>query len=69
MSFAMSSLLMHNEHVPAAAREAIRAAHHVSPALRLRMLESAARILHDEVGVDCFDALELLDLVPDRCTD
>jgi hypothetical protein len=62
MSFTMASLLVHSEHVPAAARDALRAAHDGPADRRLELLESAARILHTEAGVDCPDACELVDL-------
>jgi hypothetical protein len=65
MSFAMASLLAHSEHVPTAAREALRAASTVGPEDRLELLESAARILHREAGVECCDAFELVDLPAD----
>ena len=65
MSFAMASLLAHSEHVPTAAREALRAASNVGPEDRLELLESAARILHREAGVACSDAFELVDLPAD----
>ena len=67
MSFTMASLLIPNEQLPAAARDALKAAYHGSPELRLPLLESAARILHREVGVDCSDARELVDLQPGDC--
>jgi hypothetical protein len=67
MSFAMASLLAHSEHVPPAAREALRAASNVDPEDRLELLESAARILHSEGGVECSDALELVDLPDGDC--
>jgi hypothetical protein len=67
----MSSLLLHSEQVPIAARIALRAAHESppesSPETRLRLLESAARILRDETGVDCPDARELVDLRSEDC--
>lgn len=69
MSFAMASLLAHSEHVPTAAREALRSANVVSPELRLELLNAAARILHVEVGVACSDALELVDLPAGDCAD
>ena len=67
MSIAMASLLAHSEHVPAAAREALRTASTAAPEDRLELLESAARILHREVGVECSDALELVDLPEADC--
>jgi len=62
MGIAMASLLVHSEHVPPAAREALRAASTVGPEDRVELLESAARILHSEAGVECCDAFELVDL-------
>jgi hypothetical protein len=67
MSFAMASLLAHSEHVPTEAREALRAASVVPPEDRVELLESAARILHSELGVECSDALELVDLPVEDC--
>ena len=67
MAFTMASLLVHDEHIPAAAREALRAASAAPPADRVELLESAARILHREIGVDCPDARELVDLQPGSC--
>ena len=67
MSFAMASLLAHTDFVPAAARVAIKAAHDGPPSLRAGLLESAARILHREAGIECSDARELMDLLPGDC--
>jgi hypothetical protein len=64
MSFSMASLLIHSEVVPQAARAALAAAQRSSPDGRQRLLESAARILHDDAGVPCVDALELVGLTP-----
>ena len=64
MSFTMAALLTHSDEVPAAARDALRAAHDGPRERRVRLLASAARILHSEAGVACLDALELVDLVP-----
>jgi hypothetical protein len=69
MSFAMASLLAHSEHVPTAARQALRAATTVGPEDRAELLESAARILHIEAGVECCDAFELVDLPDEDCAD
>jgi hypothetical protein len=62
MSLSMASLLVHSPALPAAARDALSAAHHGPPEGRLAQLESAARILHEEVGLPCEDARELVDL-------
>lgn len=67
MSFAMASLLAHSEHVPSAARAALQSASLVPPERRLALLTSAARILHLEGGLDCWDALELVDLPAGDC--
>lgn len=67
MSFAMSSLLAHSEHVPTAAREALRSAGAVAPESRRELLTAAAHILRVEAGVDCCDALELVDLPDEDC--
>ena len=62
MSFKMASLLVHSDDVPPSAREALKAAHEGGADNRVQLLEAAARILHDEVGIGCSDALELVDL-------
>lgn len=69
MSFAMASLLAHSEHVPTAAREALQAANSGSGEERTELLASAARIIHVEAGIDCFDALELVDLPDADCSE
>lgn len=58
----MASLLAHDESVPLAARTALLAAHTGPPEVRVGLLQSAARILHREAGVDCNDAHELVGL-------
>jgi hypothetical protein len=67
MSLSMASLLVHSQVLPPAARDALSAAHHGPPEGRLAQLESAARILHDEVGLGCEDARELVDLPYGEC--
>lgn len=62
MSLSMTPLLLHSEQVPAKAREAIRAAYEAPPEHRGARLESAARILHQETGLECSDARELVGL-------
>jgi hypothetical protein len=62
MSLSMARLLMHSEHVPAEARDAIRDAYEAPPEHRGARLESAARILHQETGLDCSDVRELIGL-------
>ncbi len=65
MAMSMAPLLMYSELVPAAAREALRAAYAVPAALRGASLESAARILHRETGLACTDVRELVGLDED----
>lgn len=63
----MASLLAHSEHVPLAARKALKAAQVSAREGRIELLESAARILQCETGVACPDARELVDLLPGDC--
>jgi hypothetical protein len=67
MSFQMASLLLHSESVPASARHAILAAQQGETGDPREHLESAARILHVELGMACADARELVDLPVGRC--
>ena len=62
MGLSMAPLLMHSEHVSVGARAAIRAAYAAPVAHRDARLESAARILHQETGLDCSDVRELVGL-------
>jgi hypothetical protein len=62
MSLSIAPLLIHSEQVPAAARDAIRAAYEAPPEHRGARLESAARILYHETGLDCSDVRELIGL-------
>jgi hypothetical protein len=68
MTFTMASVLIHSDAVPESARDALKEAEHSPPPARRRFLESAARILHDEAGVECSDARELVDLQPGECS-
>jgi hypothetical protein len=65
MSFTMAPLLMHSDHVPAGARDALRAAYEAPPESRSAMLESAARILYAETELECTDVRELVGLTED----
>jgi hypothetical protein len=62
MSFSVTPLLLHSENVPATARRALRVAYEASIEDRTPLLESAARILHHELDLDCHDARELVGL-------
>jgi len=65
MRFSMAPLLMHSDQVPPTARDALRAAYDAPVDRRDEMLESAARILHSETGLECGDVRELVGLGPD----
>ena len=67
MAMSMAPLLMHSEHVPAEARDAIRAAYDAPAAERSAGLESAARIIHRETGLACADVRELVGLPDGEC--
>ena len=67
MSFSIAPLLLHSEGVPSSVRQALRAAHEGPKGERGRHLESAARILHRELALDCGDARELVGLAPGTC--
>jgi hypothetical protein len=58
----MADLLLYNEHVPAEARDAIRAAHEGPPDERVSRLRSAAVVLSEQTGLDYADVRELLGL-------
>ena len=55
MSFSVAPLLLHSDHVPLTAR-------HAPVEDRTPYLESAARILHSELDLNCVDARELVGL-------
>jgi hypothetical protein len=67
MAMSMARLLIHSDDVPREARDALSAAERAQSERRLRLLESAAFVLHREVGVDCRDARELVGLEPGDC--
>jgi hypothetical protein len=66
MSLSMGPLLMHSEHVPALAREAIRAAYAAPPDRRTAGLEAVARVLPQATGLECSDVRELVGLPEDK---
>ena len=61
-SLSMTPLLIASNDVPAAARRALRAARDASPADRSSHLETAARSLFHDLGLDCDDARTLVGL-------
>jgi hypothetical protein len=64
MSFSVAPLLLVSESVPLGARRALRNASEAPPQERVRHLETAARVIHAELGLDCTDARELVGLPP-----
>jgi hypothetical protein len=62
MNFSLAPLLLHGDDVPVIARRALRDAYDAPLEERTLHLESAARILHRELDLDCSDARELVGL-------
>ena len=58
----MAHILVHSPHVPHAARTALREAFSADPKDRESKLESAAKILYRETGLECRDVRELVGL-------
>lgn len=67
MSLSMSSLLVHDPHVPAAARALLEGLRDAPESERFEAQKSAARILMDETNLDCADVRELVDLPDCAC--
>jgi hypothetical protein len=67
MAFSLAPLLLHHEAVPAAARDALRAATIAPPESRDLALEEAARVLYRETDLECSDVRELVGLVDGTC--
>ncbi|MEO5767420.1 MAG: hypothetical protein ABIS92_03635 [Polyangia bacterium] len=68
MAFSLAPLLLHSDQVPASARSALRTAHALPAEQRQAHLESAARILYQELDLDCSDARELVGLAEGTCS-
>lgn len=64
MSISVATLLIHDEHVPARARAALREAY-ASGEPSKPLLESAAHVLFHETDLDCRDVRELVGLSED----
>jgi len=62
MSLSMAPILIASDDVPVMARRALRAARDAAPANRSWHLETAARSLHRDLGLDCDDARALVGL-------
>ncbi len=58
----MLPLLVHSQAVSASARSALLAAQASPPEGRVAALQSAARVLHGETGLECRDVLEIVGL-------
>jgi hypothetical protein len=67
MSFSMARLLMDSGDVPPEARAELRAAQAATLDRRDHHLTRAARVLHQELGLECADARELAGLPPGAC--
>ena len=67
MALSLAGLLIHSDAVPLSAREALRAASSGPLERRSAELESAARILSRDAGIDCRDARELVGLPDGDC--
>ena len=63
--FSILPLLIHSHAVPAGARQALLAAQASAPHERVVALASAARVLHQETGLECRDVLEIVGLESD----
>ena len=61
----MAELLIHSDDVPLAARTALATALQGPVELRREQLTLAARILHQDSGLPCEDACELVGLADD----
>lgn len=66
--FSMLPLLIHSEAVPAGARSALLQAQSGNAEQRIDALVSAARVLHQETGLECRDVLEIIGLEADSCS-
>jgi hypothetical protein len=62
MNLSMTPLLIASNDVPATARRALHAARDAPPAERSSHLETAARSLYGDLGLDCDDARTLVGL-------
>jgi hypothetical protein len=62
MTLSMAPLLIESNDIPATARRALRDARDAPPADRSPHLETAARSLYRDLGLDCDDARALVGL-------
>ena len=66
--FSLLPLLIYSEAVPVGARKAMLAAQASAPAQRVEALVSAARVLHQETGLECRDVLDIVGLDAGSCS-
>ena len=68
-TFSMAPLLMHSPDLPHTVREELRAALAMEPMQPRRdeHLAAAARLLNEELAIDCSDARELVGLPAGDC--
>ena len=64
--FSILPLLVHSHAVSPSAKSAIMAAQSSAPEMRAQALASAARVLHQETGLECSDILDIIGL--DACS-
>jgi hypothetical protein len=68
MGLSIAPLLIHDDAVPPAAREALKAATSGPVERRTAALESAARVLYRETDLDCGEVRDLIGLpAPKSC--
>jgi len=65
--FSMLPLLVHSSAVSASARSALLAAQSSTPEARVAALKSAARVLHQETGLECREVLDIVGLDDGTC--
>jgi hypothetical protein len=65
--FSMLPLLVHSSAVSASARRALLVAQSSTPEARVAALKSAARVLHQETGLECREVLDIVGLDDGSC--
>jgi hypothetical protein len=65
--FSLLPLLVHSSAVSASARRALLVAQSSTPEARVAALKSAARVLHQETGLECREVLDIVGLDDGSC--
>jgi len=65
--FSMLPLLVHSSALSVGARRALLAAQSGAPEARALALRSAARVLHQETGLECREVLDIVGLDDGSC--